>query len=367
MINEEFNPGWDEKTSNNGAKLTIWTPSQFLAYQDDPQDILLSNGYLEKGSPCVLCGPPGIGKSRLVLQMAISSVLGQGFLGWDTNAFGLKWLIFQNENGNRRIKGDYAAMLKELTSRQRQMLDESLFMHAIVSDIDGDLNLSDPDARKRIIEAVADYRPDIVVGDPLTSLSPGDLNSDQIMLGVARDFGRIARTNNTKAVPFLLQHAKTGKEAQKGMSGSERSSFARNSKALYGWTRSQFNMSPVEEKNNGRLYFASGKCNNAAEFAEFIIELDIETRFYSKTAENPDEVRKARMAEDRNNGKFTQSLHRSMISKVMSKIVPRKREDIKKEIIDAKIMSDRSFATYWKQLKEFNEIVEDNDHKWSLV
>ena len=35
------------------------------------------------------------------------SVLGQEFLGWDTNASGLKWLIFQNENGNKRIKSDY--------------------------------------------------------------------------------------------------------------------------------------------------------------------------------------------------------------------------------------------------------------------
>ena len=87
--------------------MTIWTPSQFLAYEDDPQDIVLSNGYLGKGSPCVLCGPPGIGKSRIILQMAIKSVLGQEFLGWDTNASGLKWLIFQNENGNKRIKSDY--------------------------------------------------------------------------------------------------------------------------------------------------------------------------------------------------------------------------------------------------------------------
>ena len=46
-------------------------------------------------------------------------------------------------------------------------------------------------------------RLDIVVGDPLTSLSTDDLNNDQAMLGVARDFGRIARINNIKAIPFL--------------------------------------------------------------------------------------------------------------------------------------------------------------------
>lgn len=193
----------------------------------------------------------------------------------------------------------------------------SLQVHALVSDTDGDLNLADPDTRKRVIEAVGDYKPDIVVGDPLTSLSTGDLNNDQTMLSVARDFGRIARINNVKSIPFLLQHARTGKEAQKGMSGGDRSNFARNSKALYGWARAQFNMSPVEEKTNDRLYFASGKCNNAAEFGEFIIQLDIETRFYSKTTESADEVRKARAAEQDTKGnarrKFYPEALRSLI------------------------------------------------------
>ena len=304
----------------NGSKLTIWTPSQFLAYEDDPQDIVLSNGYLEKGSPCVLCGPPGIGKSRLILQLAVKSILGDGFIGWDTNALGLRWLILQNENGNKRIKEDYAAMLKDLTSTQMQALDSGLFVHAIVSDIDGHLDLNNLEVRKRVIEAVGDYKPDIVVGDPLSALSLNDLDKDVGMLAIARDFGRIARANNVRAIPVLVQHARTGREAQSGMSGADRSSFARNSKALYGWARAQFNVAAVEEKKNDRLFFASGKCNNAPEFDEFIIQLDTATRFYSRTDEDADEIRKEREATAAGNAK--KKYHVEMLKTDMSKTVP---------------------------------------------
>ena len=348
----------------NGSKLTIWTPSQFLAYVDDPQDIVLSNGYLEKGSPCVLCGPPGIGKSRIVLQLAIKSILGQGFLGWETNARGLKWLIFQNENGNKRIKSDYLAMLKDLTAIQRQLLDEALFMHAIVSDIDGDLNLGDPDTRKRVTEAVQDYKPDVVVGDPLSSLSTGDLNNDQIMLGTARDFGRIARISNVKSIPMLIQHARTGKDAQQGMSGGNRASFARNSKALYGWARAQFNVAPVEEKKNDRLYFASGKCNNAAEFDEFIIELNLETRFYAKTGEDADETRKARASEDDAKGAAKKKYHPEDLKPFMSVTVPMIQAQVMKATCKKVHMSVRTFKSLWKDAKELEIIEEVSEGKW---
>jgi len=279
--------------SANG-KLTIWTPSQFRAYEDDPQDILLENGYLEKGSPVAFCGPPGIGKSRLIMQLAITSILGGEFLGWRTNAANMRWLIFQNENGNRRIKSEYDAMLSAMTIEDQRKLDEALFMTAIVSDIDGDLNLADPSVLKRVREAVGDYKPDLIVGDPLTALTSEDLNSDQAMLSAARTFGRVARVDNMKAVPVLIHHARTGKEAQEGMSGANRASYARNSKALYGWVRSQFNMGPVEEKKNERLFFASGKCNNFREFDEIVIQLDRATLFYLKTDENAEEVRNNR-------------------------------------------------------------------------
>ena len=121
----------------SGGKFTMLTVSQILAYQDNPDDILLSNGYLERGSPCVLCGPPGIGKSRLALQLAIKSILGLGFLGWETNAQGMKWAFLQNENGLRRLKANLGAMCKSLARHEMEALENGLLIHAIVNNWDG--------------------------------------------------------------------------------------------------------------------------------------------------------------------------------------------------------------------------------------
>jgi hypothetical protein len=345
----------------NGAKLTVMIVSQILDYEEDPNDILLSNAYIEKGSPCVLCGPPGIGKSRLALQLAIKSVLGQGFLGWETRARGLKWAFLQNENGLRRLKADLSAMTKAMTAAEMAELEKHLLLHALVTDTDGHLDLSDPAARRRVIEFVQDTKPDVVVGDPLTAFSIGDLNSDQDMLNTARDFGRIVRQGDPQRIPFLLHHARTGKEARAGAAGADRSSYARNSKALYGWTRAQFNVAPVDKDNNDRLLFASGKCNNAPEFEKFIIELELDSMFYAKTDDDPDEAMEEMQGED---GKFKKKYDRHQILGLMSPVVPRVREDIKREAIDRIHMSDRTFNSLWAMLKEFKEIEQTSDKKW---
>jgi hypothetical protein len=64
-------------------KYTIWTPSQICALKFNPDDIIIENGYLEKGAPSVWCGPAGIGKSRLTLQLAFCCVFDRGFIGWN--------------------------------------------------------------------------------------------------------------------------------------------------------------------------------------------------------------------------------------------------------------------------------------------
>ena len=351
------------RAASNGAKLTVMTVSQILKYEANPNDVLLSNGYLEKGSPCVLCGPPGIGKSRLALQLAIKSVLGHGFLGWETSARGLKWAFLQNENGLRRLEADLRAMTKDMTTAELAALEKHLLIHALVTDTDGHLDLSDPDARRRVIEFVQDSKPDIIVGDPLTAFSIGDLNSDQDMLNTARDFGRIVRQGDPRRIPFLVHHARTGKEARAGVAGADRASYARNSKALYGWTRSQFNVAAVNKDNNDKLFFASGKCNNAPEFKTVIIELDPAAMFYDKTDEEPNQAMEELQGED---GKFKRQFDRKQIIILMSSVVPMVREDIKRQAVDRIKMSDRTFNTLWAQLKEFAEIEQTADGKWLL-
>ena len=340
------------------------TLSQILAYEDDPQDLILKNGYIEKGSPCVLCGPPGVGKSRLAMQLAIMSILGLGFIGWETQAMDLIWLFLQSENGQRRLKHDLKLMTASLTKTQLAMIERQLFIHTLITDTDGYLNLGDPESRKRISEAIGDYKPDIVMGDPLSGFSTEDLNIDKEMLNTARDFGRVVRKDHPKRTPMLLHHSRTGKAGAGAATGFDRASFGRNSKALYGWTRSQINVTPANEDDNDKLVIASGKCNNAQEFEPFFVELDKDTMTYCRVEGDINEWKESVGI---SSGKFKQQLHRNLIAKLMSKAVPRVREDIKREVIDKKVMGDRSFDRYFKQLVDFKEVVKDSDNKWALT
>ena len=41
------------QSDGRNGELSMFTPSQILAWDDDPSDLILANGYLEKGSGCV--------------------------------------------------------------------------------------------------------------------------------------------------------------------------------------------------------------------------------------------------------------------------------------------------------------------------
>ena len=67
---------------------------------------------LAAGRMVSFLGPGGVGKSRMVLQMAICCILGEKFLGIDSHARGKKWLIIQTENNNRRLSSDLRAFAR---------------------------------------------------------------------------------------------------------------------------------------------------------------------------------------------------------------------------------------------------------------
>ena len=111
-----------------------------------------------------------------------------------------------------------------------------MLIHAIVTDTDGNLDLNDPAARKRVIEVVQDWKPNVVVGDPLTAFGAGDLNSDKDMLTTARDFGAHRPRRGSDRIPSLIHHARTGKEAKTGAQGRLLKLCSRLQSALW-WTR----------------------------------------------------------------------------------------------------------------------------------
>jgi hypothetical protein len=262
--------------------LTIRRVGEILSMDFDPADMLLTNGYLTKGNALSIVGMGGLGKSRVVLQLAIACILGRLFFGWETQAEGLRWLILQTENGNRRLKHDLARMTAGLTAAEIGLLDEHLFIHTLEHDEDTFVALGNPDGQQRVADAIEAYTADIVVYDVLRDFGAGDLNSDQFMTETCRAISSITRKGNPKRIPLVVHHALTGRAGAAKATGYDRGGFGRNSKVLQGWTRAQINLAPFEADSNEVLVVASGKANDAVEFEPFAVRMNPDTMTYER-------------------------------------------------------------------------------------
>ena len=110
-VSEHVRAALDSIASNGEQdSLTIRTPDELLAMTFDDSDRILGDGVLTSGQSLVICGQGGIGKSRIVLQMAVACRAGLPFISFETRGQDLRWLILQAENSNRRLNADLAAL-----------------------------------------------------------------------------------------------------------------------------------------------------------------------------------------------------------------------------------------------------------------
>jgi hypothetical protein len=278
-------PEWPTPDDSANVKrrepLTIRTVDQILAMTFDDTDLILKNGYLQRGERCAMCGMGGIGKSRLSMQLACCCRAGRDFLGWVTDGRDLRWLFLQTENSSRRLKADLEKMLSAFRPEEQEHIRAGLFFHTLENDDDGFLML-DTENLERVANAITETKADLVVYDPLRDFSLDDLNSDKYMGDTLREIARVTKRGNPKRTALVIHHAATGKAGAQKTTGFDRSSFGRHSKVLFAWTRAQINVAPAKGEDNSLIVVASGKCNDAPEFEAFAARLNFETMLYDR-------------------------------------------------------------------------------------
>jgi hypothetical protein len=262
--------------ASSKSQFTVRSGAEILELKLDEHDCLFGDRLLSKGGKLVIAGGAGIGKSRLLLQFAAASITGRDFLGIETHAKNPRWLILQTENSNRRLQYDLNALKREFG----ESFLESLFIHTVESDLDGFVALDDESAVRRIEAVIRKVQPDIIGVDPLRDFGIGDLNTDADMTATVTALGRICRSGNPLRAIVAVHHALTGRAGALKATGYERSGFARNSKALLGWTRAQINVAPGSPDNNDTLVIACGKNNDGKEFPSFAVQLNPDTMIY---------------------------------------------------------------------------------------
>ena len=267
----------DKELRNSG--LTFRRVSEILKMTFNDADLYLGNGYLQKGGSLAIMGSGGIGKSRLVMQLAICSASGLPFLGWPTRG-NPKWLFLQTENGNRRLHHDLAKMTKSLGADEIAYLDGKIVFHTLENSHDVLMRPSSDKAHNRIADAIEQHNPDIVVFDVLRDFAIGDLNSDDGMSQTLDAIGQLARHGRSDRSVVVVHHARTGKIAAAGAFGLDRANFGRNSKALLGWARAVLNIAPLSEDDPELIGLASGKNNDFREIEPMALRLKADHMLY---------------------------------------------------------------------------------------
>jgi hypothetical protein len=265
--------------------LPLWTVRQILAYKPDPTNQIWPGGILTAGDAAALVGAPGVGKSRLALQAAVCTILGKPFLGWETNGKGKKWLFLQTENNGERLQFDLQRMTTTLTAEEHQLLDECLHILNIDAMQFGSICMVEghPD-RARIEQTLERINPDIVVIDPLRDAGKGDPNKDDSMTETCRAIATVVQRGAKKRVPLIIHHGRTGKAEASKVFGDDSASFARNSKVMYGWLRSQINVAEAGIDHPGVVIVGCGKCSNGRKWEPFAARLDERTMCNSRLA-----------------------------------------------------------------------------------
>ena len=115
-------------------ELSVRRPEEILAMSFSDSDLFQGDGLFAKGQYGAVIGPAGVGKSRIVTQIACSFILGTLFMGIEVGASDKKRLFLQSENSNRRLKDQLSKQIATYTDAQRKRINDLLHIKTVEND-----------------------------------------------------------------------------------------------------------------------------------------------------------------------------------------------------------------------------------------
>ena len=275
----------DAQASAQAKTYSVWTLDQFTEYVQPPDYGIMQEeaGYpiWSKGVIALLIGAPGIGKSRLAMQLAICQIIGERWCGLDMIKPTRKFLFIGNENSKVRQKRDLAAMTSKLSDKQKDLIRKNLFLHVPGEIHDSILGLENIEAQTRLRATIKAIQPDVLVVDPWQSvIIGGDTNDGAETANTCVMLSQMMLGAGLVPTILIVHHARTGAEAARGAVGYDASSFAKGSKNILGIARVQINVAPGDAEDGSKLVIACGKANDAKRFKTRGVSLDDKTQTY---------------------------------------------------------------------------------------
>ena len=156
--------------SSTARLVEFLAPGDILRLPEDPSLLLLGDQHIKKGATFVLGGAPGVGKSRMVIDLAIAGAQGRPWFGLPVHR-PFKTMILQAENGLSRLRADFQE--QAVTG-----LDEAV---RVCRPPELGFALHRPDFKAALRQSLEEFAPDVLVLDPWNRLAQDDKMRDYLL------------------------------------------------------------------------------------------------------------------------------------------------------------------------------------------
>ena len=150
--------------------LEFYAPGELLRLPEDTAGLLIGDQHIKQGSTFVIGGAPGVGKSRMVIDLALAGALGRPWFGLPVHRK-FKTMILQAENALSRLRGDFQGNYSEV-------LDEAV---RVCRPPDMGFALHRAEFKAELRRSIEEFQPDVLVLDPWNRLAQDDKMRDYLL------------------------------------------------------------------------------------------------------------------------------------------------------------------------------------------
>ena len=252
------------------------------ADESEPPEEVWGGLRLAPGQLMEVIGGSGLGKSRMMVNLAINQVLGRDFAGLPTCKRPLKWVFFGNENGYYRYRTDARMMLKFCNSTQREQIRNHIFLPTLKRPMDAHVSLSDEKNRIKFKMTILYRDADVAVFDPWGAVIDGDELDDGDVRKTIFEIMDILTANVKKpTVGIILNHSRNGIKEIADAAGFGAANYGKNSKAIFTVMRNVWNLRPGHfAEPTTKIELIHAKCSDFQPYPPRAVDFDPRTFTY---------------------------------------------------------------------------------------
>lgn len=278
----------DKKQIENAPKYVVRSAAEICRMNPEPPveiwgGITLSNDLSE------VIGASGIGKSRILLNLAVTQALADTrsdekdllFAGYPVHRGELKWLLLGTENGLYRLHYDLMRMTSSCTPEQLDVLGKRLFLSTLEGDCDSYMAVDNPDNVAKMKATIAEVQPDVVVFDPWGDICGGSELDDNVVRGTIAVLRKLRPPEKNAMAIIIVNHSRMGSIENLKATGLDAANFGKNSKVLYTISRCVWNLSfASSDPSEGLVMLTNAKRSNGAPCESHVVRLNSEYMTY---------------------------------------------------------------------------------------